>query len=222
MGAGGGGSPCGRSRRNRCSGLATRHRPTARPRPVGPVDLTARCGWPARPFARRQDARLHPRSLQLRHACSLSFMYRVRPNRNAEGNRTADFDSVAIHAGRQGDCRMGPGTRRRRCGVASLSAGRWAPNADRRYHRRRLVERGESAAYFFGPIPAGRSYIVPFPPGEDFPRIPEGGFRSQQQVARMPGARQIEANWVVPGVSPDVYVYLRGTTQRNLLRIPIP
>ena len=68
----------------------------------------------------------------------------------------------------------------------------------------------------------GRTYIVPLPPGQMFPPIPQGGFRSEEEVARLPGARNIDIVDAVPGPSPDVYAFYRGTTQRNLYRIPIP
>ena len=73
-----------------------------------------------------------------------------------------------------------------------------------------------------GFIPEGRSYLIPLAPGQALPRIPAGGFHSEQEVARLPGARRIEAMGVVPGPSPDVYAFHRGTVQRNLYRIPIP
>jgi serine/threonine protein kinase len=73
-----------------------------------------------------------------------------------------------------------------------------------------------------GSIPLGRSYLIPLAPGQALPRIPSGGFHSEQEVARLPGARRIEEMGVVPGPSPDVYAFHRGTTQRNLYRIPIP
>jgi DNA-binding winged helix-turn-helix (wHTH) protein/Tol biopolymer transport system component len=66
------------------------------------------------------------------------------------------------------------------------------------------------------------SYLVPLTVGESLPRIPEGGFHSEQEIARLPGARRIDAWGVVPGPSADVYAFHRGTTQRNLYRIPIP
>jgi eukaryotic-like serine/threonine-protein kinase len=68
----------------------------------------------------------------------------------------------------------------------------------------------------------GQTYIVPLPPGQMFPRIPAGGFRSEDQIARLPGARKIDVAGAVPGPSPEVYAFYRGTTQRNLYRIPIP
>ena len=72
-----------------------------------------------------------------------------------------------------------------------------------------------------GFIPLGRGYIIPVPPG-GLPPIPAGGFHSEQEVARMPGVRKIEEMGVVAGPSPDVYAFYRGTTQRNLYRVPIP
>jgi len=54
------------------------------------------------------------------------------------------------------------------------------------------------------------------------PHIPAGGFVSEKDVARVPGARRVDGTGVVPGPSADVYAFYRGTTQRNLYRIPIP
>ncbi len=68
----------------------------------------------------------------------------------------------------------------------------------------------------------GRTYIVPLPPGQMFPRIPPGGFHTEEEVARLPGAHPIDVADAVPGPSPGVYAFYRGTTQRNLYRIPIP
>jgi eukaryotic-like serine/threonine-protein kinase len=72
-----------------------------------------------------------------------------------------------------------------------------------------------------GFIPQGRSYIIPWPPG-GAPPIPAGGFHSEQEVARLPGVHRIEEMGVVAGPSPDIYAFYRGTTQRNLYRVPIP
>jgi Tol biopolymer transport system component len=83
------------------------------------------------------------------------------------------------------------------------------------------ASRGDAIAISGGPIPEGRSYVIPLGAGEVLPRMPAGGLRSEQDVARLPGARKVEAV-VVPGVSPDEYAFYRTTTQRNLYRIPIP
>lgn len=72
------------------------------------------------------------------------------------------------------------------------------------------------------PYAEGRTYIVPVQPGEALPPIPPGGISSEQDVARLPGARKADALRAVPGPSPDVYAFYHSTTQRNLYRIPIP
>jgi hypothetical protein len=71
-----------------------------------------------------------------------------------------------------------------------------------------------------GPIAVDRSYIVPLGAGQALPALPPGGFRTEQEIAALPGARRIEA-LSVPGTPPDVYAFYRGTTQRNLYRIPL-
>jgi hypothetical protein len=73
-----------------------------------------------------------------------------------------------------------------------------------------------------GIVAKGRTYIVPLPRGQMFPRIPTGGFRSEEEIARLPGARRVDLAGVVPGPSPEVYAFYRGTAQRNLYRIPVP
>jgi len=79
---------------------------------------------------------------------------------------------------------------------------------------------GNAVSVSGGPIAENQSYIVPLTPGEAFPRIPAAGFRSEQEIAELPGARKIDA-LTVPGPSPDVYAFYRGTTQRNLYRITV-
>jgi eukaryotic-like serine/threonine-protein kinase len=72
-----------------------------------------------------------------------------------------------------------------------------------------------------GPIPEGRSYLVPLGPGEALPPVPAEGLLTEEEVARLPGARRVNA-WMVPGRAPDFYAFYRTTTQRNLYRIPLP
>jgi serine/threonine protein kinase len=69
---------------------------------------------------------------------------------------------------------------------------------------------------------AGRTYILPLPPGKMLPNIPPGGFRSEAEIATLPGARMIDAADVAPGPTSDVYAFSRQSVQRNLYRIPIP
>jgi hypothetical protein len=64
-------------------------------------------------------------------------------------------------------------------------------------------------------------YRIPLPPSEALPQIPAGGFHSVDEIARLPGARLIEAEGVVLGPAAGVHAFYRGTIQRNLYRIPI-
>jgi eukaryotic-like serine/threonine-protein kinase len=80
---------------------------------------------------------------------------------------------------------------------------------------------GDSLWISGGAVADGRTYIVPLPPGKVLPPMPAGGFRSEQEIARLPGAHMIDATGA-PGPSRDVYAFERRTVQRNLYRIPIP
>jgi hypothetical protein len=74
-----------------------------------------------------------------------------------------------------------------------------------------------------GAVRDGRTYIVPLPPGKILPPIPPGGFHSEQEIARLPGAHWIDTDIPgAPGPNRDVYAFERRTVQRNLYRIPIP
>jgi hypothetical protein len=68
----------------------------------------------------------------------------------------------------------------------------------------------------------GGSYSVPLAAGEIFPPIPAGGFHSDEEIARLPGARRIGESGLVMGPSSEVYAFSRSTIQRNLYRIPLP
>jgi hypothetical protein len=79
---------------------------------------------------------------------------------------------------------------------------------------------GKWASLFGGPLPEGRSYLVPLPSGEALPRIPAEGFHTEQEIAELPGARRVDFR-TVPASSPETYAFYRTTTQRNLYRIPV-
>jgi serine/threonine protein kinase len=66
------------------------------------------------------------------------------------------------------------------------------------------------------------TYVLPLPPGRALPEIPAGGFRSEAEIAGLPGVRVIDSLDVAPGSTPDVYAFSRETVQRNLYRIPVP
>jgi hypothetical protein len=66
------------------------------------------------------------------------------------------------------------------------------------------------------------AFFFSLAPRQILPSIPAGGFRSEEEIARLSGARRIEGRLVTLGPTPDVYAYYRGNVQRNLYRIPIP
>lgn len=67
----------------------------------------------------------------------------------------------------------------------------------------------------------GRTYVIPLPPGQALPAIPEGGFQRDSDLDKLPGVRVIDAYDVAPGPTRDVYTFSRATVQRNLYRIPL-
>jgi hypothetical protein len=68
----------------------------------------------------------------------------------------------------------------------------------------------------------GRTYAFPLSAGREFPQIPPAGFQTEEELAKLPGARMIDAYDVAPGPTPDLYAFSRGSVQRNLYRIPVP
>jgi serine/threonine protein kinase/Tol biopolymer transport system component len=76
----------------------------------------------------------------------------------------------------------------------------------------------------FGAImPANRRYLIPLAHGQSLPPIPAGGFRSEEEIARLPGARKVDdVDGLWPGIESGTYAFYRGAVQRNLYRIPIP
>jgi serine/threonine protein kinase len=74
----------------------------------------------------------------------------------------------------------------------------------------------------FSPSFGDWTYMVPLPTGEILPPIPARGFRSEDEIASLPGAIRLPAWPLALGPTADVYAYYRGAIQRNLYRIPIP
>jgi eukaryotic-like serine/threonine-protein kinase len=67
----------------------------------------------------------------------------------------------------------------------------------------------------------GRTYAIPLSGERALPQIPVGGFKSEAEIARLPGAQLIDAYGVTPGAKPGVYAFMREGVQRNLYRIPL-
>jgi hypothetical protein len=91
---------------------------------------------------------------------------------------------------------------------------RW--QADGRFLYLSVVTGMQSAAAF------GRTYVIPVSRAKLLPPIPPGGFHSENEIAKLPGVRVIEAADVWPGSTPGTYAYSRQTVQRNLYRVPVP
>ena len=89
----------------------------------------------------------------------------------------------------------------------------WTPD-----RRQMTISIGEGGMQRFA---AGKTYVIPLPPGEMLPNIPQGGFRSRAQIVRLPGVHVIDAADVAFGPVPGVYAFSREKTQRNLFRIPL-
>jgi Tol biopolymer transport system component len=81
-----------------------------------------------------------------------------------------------------------------------------------------------SIASFFGAImPESRSYVIPIKSGQSMPPVPPGGFRTEADIAGLPGARKLDdVGTIWLGPNRDVYANYRGAVQRNLYRIPLP
>jgi Tol biopolymer transport system component len=90
---------------------------------------------------------------------------------------------------------------------------RWAPDGRYVYLS---FQFGEASAFAFG-----RTYILPLAPGSTFPLMPAGGFRSEEDIAAVPGVKVLQLGDFAPGSSPDVYAFSRTTGTRNLYRIPL-
>jgi eukaryotic-like serine/threonine-protein kinase len=68
---------------------------------------------------------------------------------------------------------------------------------------------------------SGRTYVIPLPHGRALPQLPAGGFQSESEIARLPGAQSIDGYDVALGTTPEVYAFARETVQRNLFRVPL-
>lgn len=98
--------------------------------------------------------------------------------------------------------------------IDEICSLRWQP--DKKFLYLSIRTGMQSAGAF------GRTYVIPLSNGKLLPPIPPGGFRSENEIARLPGVRVIDAADVSPGPTPTTYAFSRQTVQRNLYRIPLP
>ena len=96
----------------------------------------------------------------------------------------------------------------------SVSRLRWSPDGQKAYLG---IQIGEASA--FG---TGRTYILPLAKGSMLPQIPSGGFRSEAELAAVPGAEVLPYGDLALAPTAGVYAYSRDSVTRNLYRIPLP
>jgi hypothetical protein len=61
--------------------------------------------------------------------------------------------------------------------IGSATIFDWSPDGSF------LAVRSESGA----PIPDGRSYLIPLSRGQTLPRVPAGGFHTEEEIVHLPG-----------------------------------
>lgn len=89
---------------------------------------------------------------------------------------------------------------------------RWSPEG------RRLFISGPSGLEEF----SGKTYVLPLAQGRMLPEVSAGGFRSEAEIANLPGVLLMDALHVTPGPTPELYAFVRVTVQRHLFRVPLP
>jgi eukaryotic-like serine/threonine-protein kinase len=87
----------------------------------------------------------------------------------------------------------------------------WMPNG------RSLVVRFPQS----DPAAPGRTFFVTRESGSMLPRWPAQGIRSRDDLKHLRIAREVEG-WIYPSDTGSMYVFARGTTQRNIHRVPLP
>ena len=79
------------------------------------------------------------------------------------------------------------------------------------------IQIGEASGFAIG-----RTYAFPLEAGFVPPRIPNGGFRTEAELAKVPGVQVFPHGDFAAGPSPEIYAFSRETVTRNLYRIPLP
>jgi eukaryotic-like serine/threonine-protein kinase len=90
------------------------------------------------------------------------------------------------------------GTPRKIC--TALCAPRWSPDGR-----------------FFYVTMAGKTRILPIPPGHQLPDLPPNGISLHDPA----GVREIDREYALPGPDPSTYVFTETRLERNLFRIPL-
>jgi hypothetical protein len=97
--------------------------------------------------------------------------------------------------------------------ISSTVRVRWPPDGSR---LALSFQHGNVSAFA-----VGRTYVFPLARGRVLPDIPAAGFASEAEIAAALGVEVLPHGDMALGPSPDVYVYARLTTTRNIYRIPL-
>ena len=67
-----------------------------------------------------------------------------------------------------------------------------------------------------------KTYAIPLTESKAFAGLAARGFKSEAQLAALPGVWAIDQPFVLPGPEPSVYAFPKQTVHRNLYRVPLP
>jgi Tol biopolymer transport system component len=90
---------------------------------------------------------------------------------------------------------------------------RWSPDGTRVLLQ---VQAGQASAFGIG-----RTYVLPLDAGSKLPRMPPGGFRSEAEIAAVPGVEILPYGDLAVSPAPGVYAFSKVVTTRNLYRVPL-
>ena len=76
-------------------------------------------------------------------------------------------------------------------------------------------------AFVIRGFPQRKSLVIALAPGESLPRLPDGGLRSEADVARLAGVTAGDG-LRYPGREATQYAYVKSSVQRNIYRVPVP
>ena len=67
-----------------------------------------------------------------------------------------------------------------------------------------------------------KTFVILLTHSKAFADLAARGFKSEAQLAAVPGVRAIEQPFVLPGPEPSVYAFPKQIVHRNLYRVPLP
>jgi hypothetical protein len=90
---------------------------------------------------------------------------------------------------------------------------RWSPDGTR---VTLSIQTGQPSAFGFG-----QSYVLPVDADTLLPRMPPGGFKTEAEIASVPGVQVIPYADVALSPVAGVYSFSKITVTRNLFRVPL-